>query len=150
MAIGLAEIGVAEGFGGPFGAVVVLHGRILGRACNRVLADRDPTAHAEVLAIRQAAAALGSPHLTGAALYASCEPCPMCLGAALWARLERVYFSASRADAAAAGFDDESFHELIGGGGTGPGPGPLLVPLLPGAGGAPFKAWTARPDRQTY
>jgi len=89
-AIDLGRAGAAAGAGGPFGAVVARGGHVLGQAHNRVLASNDPTAHAEVEAIRQAATTIGSPHLTGATLYASCEPCPMCAGAAMWARVERV------------------------------------------------------------
>jgi len=109
-ALELAEESAAVG-GGPFGAVVVLGGKIVGRGANRVLLDCDPSAHAEVVAIRRAAQALGTHDLKGAVLYSSCEPCPMCLGAALWARLDRVVFGASREDAAAAGFDDARFFE---------------------------------------
>ncbi|HEB97462.1 MAG TPA: nucleoside deaminase [Sedimenticola thiotaurini] len=105
-AIALAAEGAGRGDGGPFGALVVLGGEVIGRGWNRVLAEQDPTAHAEVIAIRQAARRLGSPHLQGAVLYSSCEPCPMCLCAAYWARLERICYGATAADAAAIGFDD--------------------------------------------
>ncbi len=101
----LAVASVAAG-GGPFGAVVVRDGRVLGEAANRVTLDADPTAHAEVLAIRAACSELGSHDLGGALLYTSCEPCPMCLAAAYWARIGRVVFASDRDDAAAAGFDD--------------------------------------------
>ena len=92
--------------GGPFGALVVKDGRVVAEAYNRVTNDCDPTAHAEVTAIRKACKALGSHQLTGAQLYSSCEPCPMCLGAIYWSRLDGVFYAASQAQAAAAGFDD--------------------------------------------
>lgn len=103
---------VAEG-GGPFGAVVVVDGRIVGEGSNRVTRAADPTAHAEVLAIRAACQALGSHDLSGAVLYTSCEPCPMCLGATYWARIERVVFANDRADAAAIGFDDALLYDEL-------------------------------------
>src|SRR5258706_15243445 len=95
------------GQGGPFGAVVVKDGRIIARGWNRVTTSHDPTAHAEVTAIREACRALGDFRLTECELYSSCEPCPMCLGAIYWARIQRLYFAAGRQDAAEAGFDDE-------------------------------------------
>lgn len=105
--IALATANVADG-GGPFGAVVRLPGGELVEGVNRVTATNDPTAHAEVAAIREACARSGSPELRGAVLYSSCEPCPMCLSAALWARLDLVVFAAGRGDAARAGFDDSA------------------------------------------
>jgi tRNA(Arg) A34 adenosine deaminase TadA len=104
-AISLAETSVEEG-GGPFGAVVVCNGEVIGRGSNRVTRDNDPTAHAEVEAIREACQHLGNFQLSGCVLYVNCEPCPMCLAAAYWARLDAVYYAASAEDAAAAGFDD--------------------------------------------
>jgi tRNA(Arg) A34 adenosine deaminase TadA len=114
-AIALARRSVEEGAGGPFGALVVREGRILGRGRNRVVADCDPTAHAEVLAIRAACAALGAFQLGGAVLYASCEPCPMCLAAAHWAGLAGVVYAAEAADAAALGFADAEIREILAG-----------------------------------
>jgi guanine deaminase len=112
-AVELAARGSEAGDGGPFGAVVVRDGKVIGEGWNRVVVDRDPTAHAEVNAIRAACAAIGTFHLTGCVLYASSEPCPMCLSAAYWARLERIVFANSRAEAAAIGFcDDEIYCEL--------------------------------------
>lgn len=105
-AIALATENVSTGKGGPFGAVIVRNGSIVGEGANSVTAANDPTAHAEVNAIRAAAKALGTFTLAGCELYASCEPCPMCLAAAYWARLDAVYYGASAADAARAGFDD--------------------------------------------
>lgn len=111
-AIRIAIDSVVEG-GGPFGAVIVLDGEIVGRGCNRVTRDNDPTAHAEVMAIRNACQALGRFELSGATLYVNCEPCPMCLAACYWARLERVVYAATKQDAAAVGFDDERIAEEL-------------------------------------
>lgn len=105
-AIGLAETGVRRGDGGPFGAVVVRGGVVVGRGWNRVVADVDPTAHAEVNAVRDACRNLGTFQLDGCQLYTSCQPCPMCLAAAYWARVERIWYAATGRDAAAIGFDD--------------------------------------------
>jgi len=110
----LAREGVETGQGGPFGAVVVdEQGAVLGAACNRVLAKRDPTAHAEIEAIRQACATRNSFKLDGCTIYTSCEPCPMCLAAIHWARMERVVYALSRADAAAIGFDDAALYAAM-------------------------------------
>ena len=108
----LAEDSVLAG-GGPFGAVVVRDGAVVGRGSNRVTLENDPTAHAEIVAIRRACAALGRFTLAGCELYTTCEPCPMCLGAILWARLDRVWFGNTRADAAAIGFDDAAFYDEV-------------------------------------
>jgi tRNA(Arg) A34 adenosine deaminase TadA len=105
-AIALATENVAAGTGGPFAAVIVRDGKIVGEGANSVTATNDPTAHAEVNAIRAAAKALGSFALAGCELYTSCEPCPMCLAAAYWARVDAVYYGARAADAARVGFDD--------------------------------------------
>jgi guanine deaminase len=105
-AIALATENVTSGRGGPFGAVIAREGKIVGEGVNSVTAAHDPTAHAEVNAIRAAAKALGTFTLTGCELYTSCEPCPMCLAASYWARLDAIYFGACAADAARAGFDD--------------------------------------------
>ncbi len=111
-AIRLAEENVRQG-GGPFGAVVVKQGHVVGRGVNRVTTNLDPTAHAEVMAIRDACQNLGSFQLQGCELYTSCEPCPMCLGAIYWARPEAVYFAANQNDAAMAGFDDAFIYREI-------------------------------------
>ena len=108
----LARQNVVDG-GGPFGAFIVQDGIELGRGVNRVTRDNDPTAHAEVCAIRAACARKGDFRLTGATLYTSCEPCPLCLSASLWARVERVLYAADRYDAARGGFDDLEFYELF-------------------------------------
>jgi tRNA(Arg) A34 adenosine deaminase TadA len=112
-AIQLAVEMMRLGRGGPFGAVVVKDGEIVGRGWNAVTSTNDPTAHGEVMAIREACRKLGSFRLDGCDLYASCEPCPMCLAAAYWARVGQVYYAASRHDAAEAGFDDEFLHREI-------------------------------------
>jgi len=112
-AIELAQKGVDENLGGPFGCVVVKNGEIVGEGSNRVTSTNDPTAHAEVVAIREACRTLNSFQLDGCTVYTSCEPCPMCLGAIYWSRPAAIYFAATRDDAAAAGFDDELFYGEI-------------------------------------
>jgi tRNA(Arg) A34 adenosine deaminase TadA len=144
------EIGVrsASGGGGPFGALVAKDGEVVGRGNNRVVAEHDPTLHAEVVAIREACRALGTHDLSGAVLYASCEPCPMCFGAAWWARVDRIVHAASRADAAAAGFDDAAIYADVG---LPAGARTLAtVQLLPEEGWRPFTAWAANPERVPY
>ncbi|WP_062043683.1 nucleoside deaminase [Lentimicrobium saccharophilum] len=112
-ALRLAEENISSGNGGPFGAVVVKDGKIIARGSNHVTSNNDPTAHAEVVAIREACTVLGDFQLKGCEIYCSCEPCPMCLGAIYWARPERIYFAASRQDAADAGFDDDFIYREI-------------------------------------
>jgi len=102
-----------EGTGGPFGAVIVQNGNIIGQGQNRVLTQCDPTAHAEINAIRNACATIKSFELRGCDIYSSCEPCPMCLGAVHWSRLDHIYYAANRSDAAEIGFDDHFFYEEI-------------------------------------
>jgi guanine deaminase len=110
-AIELAQSGADNNAGGPFGCVIVKDGRIVGEGCNRVTSTNDPTAHAEIVAIRNACKNLASFQLTGCVVYTSCEPCPMCLGAIYWARPSAVFFAGTREDAATAGFDDELFYD---------------------------------------
>ena len=112
-AIKLAEEGMKKGDGGPFGAVVVKNDQIIGSGWNRVLQSNDPTAHAEIVAIRSACAHIDSYRLEGCTLYVNCEPCPMCLAAIYWARIERLCFGASRKDAAAIGFDDDHIYQEV-------------------------------------
>ncbi|WP_431214492.1 nucleoside deaminase [Puia sp. P3] len=114
MAIELAKQGVEEGQGGPFGCVIVKDGEVVGKGCNGVTSTNDPTAHAEVMAIRDACRRLGDYQLSGCDVYTSCEPCPMCLGALYWARPDRVVYAASRFEAAEAGFDDAFIYAEIG------------------------------------
>lgn len=112
-AIRLSQDRMEASEGGPFGAVIVKNGEMVGRGWNRVTSANDPTAHAEVEAIRNACSTLGTFSLTGCEIYASCEPCPMCLSAIYWARLDALYFAASRDDAADAGFDDALLYEEV-------------------------------------
>jgi len=112
-AIALSQKCLKEGKGGPFGAVIVKDGKIVGRGSNMVTINNDPTAHAEVMAIRDACHNLNTFQLTGCEVYTSCEPCPMCLGAIYWARPDRIYYAASKIDAADAGFDDSFIYEEI-------------------------------------
>ena len=113
MAIELAENNVIREQGGPFGAVIVKDGKIVGQGSNEVTSTNDPTAHAEVVAIRNACKNLSSFELFGAEIYCSCEPCPMCLSAIYWARISRIYFANTREDAADIGFDDDFiYHEI--------------------------------------
>ncbi len=113
-AIELAGLGMTQGYGGPFGAVVVRGDEVLSEAYNQVTTSHDPTAHAEIGAIRSACRSLGTFSLAGCELYSSCEPCPMCLSAVYWARLDRLYFAASRTDAADIGFDDALLYSELG------------------------------------
>jgi guanine deaminase len=112
-AISMAGENIISGKGGPFGAVVVRDGKIIATAGNLVTSTNDPTAHAEVVAIREACKTLDTFDLSGCEIYASCEPCPMCLGAIMWARIDKLYFAADRADASRAGFDDELFYSEL-------------------------------------
>jgi tRNA(Arg) A34 adenosine deaminase TadA len=112
-AISLAQQGIDSNSGGPFGAVVVKDGEIIGEGCNRVTSTNDPTAHAEVVAIRNACQKLGSFQLDDCILYTSCEPCPMCLGAIYWARPSKIFYAATHTDAASIGFDDQFIYEEI-------------------------------------
>ena len=140
--------GCANSDEGPFGAVVVRDGRIVGEGVNRVVPTGDPTAHAEVVAIREACRIIGSHVLDGAVLYTSCEPCPMCLGAAWWARIAEIVYANNRADAAAIGFDDDAIYEEVA--------APLHQRKLPirrlGADEAleVFKLWHGKPDKVPY
>ena len=112
-AIELAQNGIDAGQGGPFGAIVVRDGKIIGEGCNRVTSTNDPTAHAEIVAIREACRKLNSFQLEDCIIYTSCEPCPMCLGAIYWARPKRMFFACTREDAAGIGFDDRLIYEEI-------------------------------------
>ncbi len=145
-AIALATANVDAG-GGPFGALVVLSDGRVFEGVNRVTLDLDPTAHAEVVAIRTACAALGRFELSDAVLYTSCEPCPLCASAALWARIPRVVYAADRHDAAEAGFDDAAFYEYFEGGAR------QVLSVTRGASErstAPFERWSAAEARTEY
>ncbi len=113
MAIEISRIGMRAGKGGPFGCVIVKDGNIIGSGSNSVLSTNDPTAHAEIVAIREACKTLGDFQLEGCELYTSCEPCPMCLGAIYWARPARVFYANTKKDAAEAGFDDQFIYEEL-------------------------------------
>jgi tRNA(Arg) A34 adenosine deaminase TadA len=112
-AVELARQGADRNDGGPFGCVIVKDGSIVGEGCNQVTSTNDPTAHAEIVAIRDACSNLKSFQLDGCVIYTSCEPCPMCLGAIYWARPTGIFFAGTREDAAAAGFDDELFYQEL-------------------------------------
>jgi guanine deaminase len=147
-AIQLAAENAGQGRGGPFGAVIARDGAIVAEGSNLVTASNDPTAHAEVVSIREACRVLGSFELRGCTIYASCEPCPMCLSAIYWARLDALYYSASRHDASGAGFDDGFLYEQI----------PLpeaertlpTLRLLAEESGEPFAIWRANPAKIAY
>lgn len=113
LAISLSEKNVLESLGGPFGAVIVKDGKILAKSGNKVTVSNDPTAHAEVSAIRLACKKLKTFDLRGCVIYTSCEPCPMCLSAIYWARIDVIYYANTKADAAAVGFDDKFIYEEI-------------------------------------
>jgi len=147
-AIQLADDGMRGGRGGPFGCVVVRAGKIVARGNNRVTSTNDPTAHAEITAIREACGALGKFSLDDCELYTSCEPCPMCLAAIYWARIPTVFYGNTRADAAAIGFDDDFIYRQI----------PLppeqraiaMRPLLRDEAKAAFAEWAQKPDKVRY
>jgi guanine deaminase len=147
-AIDLAIDGLRADHGGPFGAVVVRDGRLVASGCNRVTSTNDPTAHAEIVAIRAACAELGTNELRGCEIFASCEPCPMCLAAIYWARIERVTFACDRDDAARAGFDDALVYEEIA-----RSLAERSIPMqsmMREEGLAAFRAWLAKSDRKSY
>ena len=147
-AIRLARQGMDQNEGGPFGAVIVKDGQIVGRGNNRVTSQMDPTAHAEVVAIRNACQELGHFQLDGCILYTSCEPCPMCLGAIYWARPDKVYYACSRQDAADIDFDDDFIYKEI--------PLPIadrkiaMEQLLQGEAIEVFKHWRDKGDKSLY
>ena len=147
-AIGLAREHSSSGLGGPFGAVVTRGSEIVGEGWNQVVMASDPTAHAEILAIRAAAKHLGTHILDDCVIYCSCEPCPMCLSAIYWARIPHVVFAASGEDAAAAGFDDTSIaHELeLEWGGR----SVRCVQKLREEGKAILQGWAGNPHRKEY
>jgi len=146
--IEMAAANARSGHGGPFAALVVKGEEAIATGVNQVTAANDPTAHAEMVAMRAACQALSSFQLTGCDVYASCEPCPMCLGAIYWARPARVYFAATRADAAGAGFDDSLIYEEL--------QAPLgerripMIGLMRAEAQRAFAAWKAQPGRITY
>lgn len=147
-AIELAKLGMENGAGGPFGCVVVKGGEIIAEGFNSVTSTNDPTAHAEVVAIRKACANLGSFQLDGCTVYTSCEPCPMCLGAIYWARPTRVYYGCSREDAAAIQFDDQFIYDELD-----LNIDQRKIPfqqLMQGEARAVFNQWSAKDDKTKY
>jgi tRNA(Arg) A34 adenosine deaminase TadA len=147
-AIALSLEKMQSGSGGPFGAVIARGGEVVAEGWNQVTSANDPTAHAEVVAIRRACTALGRFNLSDCEIYTSCEPCPMCLSAVYWARLSRIYFGNDRVAAAAIGFDDEFLYREV--------PKPLPDRLIPTAqmlgaeAQAAFDAWAAKTDKVAY
>jgi guanine deaminase len=134
--------------GGPFGAVVVRAGVAIATGCNQVTSTNDPTAHAEIVAIREACRVLGAFQLGGCDFYSSCEPCPMCLGGLYWARPSRIFFAATQKDAAAAGFDDSFIYremQLPAAQRAIP-----MIHVADEAAGRPFEAWAAKADKTNY
>lgn len=147
-AIELSLDNVLSGKGGPFGAVIVKGGKIIAEGTNRVTATNDPTAHAEMCAIRGACAGLGAFELSDCEIYTSCEPCPMCLGAIYWARLARVYFANLASDASKIGFDDSFIYREIG-----QNVRKRSIPMIPmmrERALAAFQAWQEKPNKIQY
>jgi tRNA(Arg) A34 adenosine deaminase TadA len=147
-AIALSRARMEAGFGGPFGAIVARDSEVVAQGWNQVTSRNDPTAHAEIEAIREACRRLGRFDLRGHVLYTSCEPCPMCLGAIYWARLDAVYYANTRADAAAIGFDDDYIYREF----AQPMVGRSLpfVHLPSDEARAAFRAWAEKPDKIRY
>ena len=147
-AIALAIKGMQQNEGGPFGAVVVKDGKIIGKGNNKVISTNDPTAHAEVVAIKDACKNLNTFQLDGCVIYTSCEPCPMCLGAIYWARLDKMFYACTKKDAAAIGFDDAFIYEEL----------PLAlserkikgIPLSREEGLSAFEMWRLKADKTPY
>ncbi len=147
-AVGLAKAGVDANTGGPFGCVVVKDGKIVGEGSNAVTSTNDPTAHAEIVAIRDACRNLGTFQLDGCTIYTSCEPCPMCLGAIYWSRPAAIFYAGTQADAAAAGFDDEQFYiEMALPNDERQLP---MQSLLREEAQTVFRYWIEKPDRTEY
>lgn len=147
-AIELAQTGMDKNIGGPFGAVIVKNGKIIGEGKNSVTSTNDPTAHAEIIAIRNACKNLDSFQLSNCEIYCTCEPCPMCLGAIYWARIHKIYYAANRTQAAEGGFDDEFIYNQIS-----------LAPekrsieslhIMESHGIEVFKHWIEKPDKTPY
>lgn len=147
MAIVTAEENMADG-GGPFGAVVVREGTVIARAGNRVVPGHDPTAHAEVVAIRLAACASGTHDLSDCVIYASCEPCPMCLGAIYWAGIKRIVYASDRHRAAAAGFNDNHIYQELSLDNN--KRSIVMVHGLKSEGDSVLKKWENNPDKREY
>ena len=147
-AIELAKTAVETNAGGPFGCVVVKNGEIIGEGNNRVTSTNDPTAHAEIIAVREACAHLGNFQLDGCTIYTSCEPCPMCLGAIYWARPDRVFYACTRDDAAKIGFDDDFIYEELEK--TNNDREMVAVELMRAEALEVFRRWAEKPDKVEY
>lgn len=147
-AIELAERGMDSNSGGPFGCVIAKGDEIVGEGWNQVTSTNDPTAHAEVVAIREACQKLGKFQLDGCVVYTSCEPCPMCLGALYWARPESVYFACTREDAAEIGFDDDFIYEELEK--SNRERHLQIVNLMRDDALTVFQKWAKKPDKQEY
>ncbi len=147
-AVLLSEKGMENNHGGPFGAVIVKEGKVIGKGNNKVTSKNDPTAHAEIVAIREACGVLNTYDLSGCEIYSSCEPCPMCLSAIYWARIGKVYFANSREDAAAIGFDDAHIYDEVA--------KPIaeraieMKQMASEAAKAVFQKWQAKMDKEHY
>ena len=148
IAIAEAEKGLAMGDGGPFGAVIIQNGKVIARAHNEVLKNNDPTCHAEIQAIRVAAKKLNRFSLHDCEIYSSCEPCPMCLAAICWARIPKLYFGATRTDAAKIGFDDEIIYNEIRGEAAGGRVKKIQIAREECL--QPFKKWEKMKDKTKY
>lgn len=148
-AIGLARSGVENNSGGPFGCVIAKDGEIVGEGWNKVTSTNDPTAHAEVVAIRDACLNLDTFCLEGCVIYTSCEPCPMCLGAIYWSRAERIYIACDRRDAADAGFDDDLIYRELRIDDIEDRSIPISV-MLRDEGIKVFQEWQNKPDKIEY
>ena len=146
--IELAIKNVRSGQGGPFASVVVRHGELLAEGTNLVTSTSDPTAHAEIVAIRRACQKLGSFELRGCEIYSSCEPCPMCLGAIYWTRLAHIYYAASKEDASKAGFDDSFIYQEFDR--RGDQRTIQMVRVTNPKGLNPFQAWEQQPNKVPY
>ena len=147
-AIELSGEYMRAGLGGPFGAIIVRGQEVLAEGSNRVTSTNDPTAHAEMVVIREACRRIGGFSLAGCELYTSCEPCPMCLGAIYWSRLDRVYFANTREDAAAIGFDDDAIYREFAKPISGRSLPFIHLPLPEGQ--RVFKEWVDKPDKIPY
>jgi guanine deaminase len=147
-AVAISGEHMRKGLGGPFGAVIVKNGEIVGEGANQVTSSNDPTAHAEVVAIREACRTLGTFSLKGCEIYASCEPCPMCLASIYWARLDKAYFANNRDDAARIGFDDSFLYDEVA--------KPIeerslpLIHLPSQEAGSIFQEWQNKKDKISY
>ena len=147
-AISLSQENVRSGKGGPFGAIIVKEGKIIAQAHNQVISTNDPTAHAEIVAIREACRVLQTFQLQGCELYTSCEPCPMCLGAIYWARLDKVYYANTKMDAAKIGFDDQFIYDEL--------KLPLaqrhlpMIQLMAQEAWSAFQEWVEKTDKVEY